>query len=382
MKTISFNVNDVLTSVANASMAVNPQITMPILKNLLIEVVEVSDTRYMLIVGSDGETWVRKKAQVSFDSDLCSFCVDAKKLLSILNDLKNDTIVFNIDEEKKMINAKYSKGKFAIPFVDAQEYISYKEPSSENNNILCFGETIKQGLRKLQHVLCKDTLRINLQCVHFDISTQGITMCGTDGFVLSEFFIENTDKSSGEDENISEFNLPPKPATILASLLEDGDLNIIYDEKTICFVSDNLMLVTRLPELKFPDYKKIIPLDNPKDVKVDKKSLINALKFVNNLGDDSNFVILDFDGDKINISARNIDFSTSATETIDAISSNIEGNFKIGFNSERLMTLIGTNIDDEDVTMKMSEPEKAILLFPSGNKEFRQLCMCTPMRIN
>ena len=108
MKTISFNVNDVLTSVANASMAVNPQITIPILKNLLIEVVEVSDTRYMLIVGSDGETWVRKKAHVSFDSDLCSFCVDAKKLLSILNDLKNDTIVFNIDEENKKFKVEYN----------------------------------------------------------------------------------------------------------------------------------------------------------------------------------------------------------------------------------------------------------------------------------
>ncbi|MBQ5750793.1 MAG: DNA polymerase III subunit beta, partial [Bacteroidaceae bacterium] len=89
---------------------------------------------------------------------------------------------------------------------------------------------------------------------------------------------------------------------------------------------------------------------------------------------------LAFDDRHMVVSTQNIDYSISATETVDC---NYSGTpFTIGFNAPKLIEVFNT-IQSDEVTVALSDASRAGVICPLENDENEELLMLLmPMLLN
>jgi DNA polymerase-3 subunit beta len=132
-------------------------------------------------------------------------------------------------------------------------------------------------------------------------------------------------------------------------------------------------------EFKYPNDDSVIPKSSPIIVTADKNLLFNAIKRVLPMANDSsNLIEMDFSNGQVVVSAKDIDFSKSASETV---SCDCDTELKIGFKGSTLVEII-RNINDENVIIELNDPSRAGVFYSAlelPRDEYLSLCM--PMLI-
>jgi DNA polymerase III, beta subunit (EC 2.7.7.7) len=210
------------------------------------------------------------------------------------------------------------------------------------------------------------------------LTPEGLTFVGSDGHKLVRF-INKAVKSEGR----SSFILSKKPANLLRALLprETGEIEIRFDEDQAYVVMQDYTMLCRFTEGRYPNYNSVIPKNNPNSVTIDRLSLLNALKRVAVFTNPAiGLIKMQFSEDSIVVSAQDIDFLTSAEETIPCT---YHGNvLNIGFKALFLIDILN-NIPSADVRIELSDPSRAGVVFPAENEENEDmLALLMPMMLN
>ena len=195
---------------------------------------------------------------------------------------------------------------------------------------------------------------------------------------------KNTDTTIKSDNSeIDGFNLPKKPSVILHNILngDEKEVNLHFNERVVAFSNDDFFITTRLIEGRYPNYDSVIPKDNTLIATFRRNDFISALKRVLPMSNtSSNMVSVLFANQKITISAIDLDFSRSASETINCDYADNE--IKIGFNGINLLSVLQT-IDDIDVKVLMKEPNRACIFTRAcDDKKTQYISLLMPMRID
>lgn len=119
---------------------------------------------------------------------------------------------------------------------------------------------------------------------------------------------------------IMESIIPSRVLAELSRLLPVDNpqlVNIIWNNTQVAFVFENVYMVARLVEGKFPDYEKIIPTQFYASAIIDRKNLIGAVERVSLLSKDVSYNAIKFDWSQgeLMLSSQNMDIGT-AKETI------------------------------------------------------------------
>jgi len=179
------------------------------------------------------------------------------------------------------------------------------------------------------------------------------------------------------------FILPKKPATLLKNLLpkEQGDVQIDFDDRNAIFTLENYRMVCRLIEGRYPNYNSVIPQDNPHKVTIDRQMLISALRRVSVFSSQASSLIkLRLSENQIQISAQDIDFSTSAEETL--ICQYAGNAMSIGFKSTFLIDILN-NLTAQEVIVELADPSRAGVIVPAEQEEKEDVLMLLmPMMLN
>jgi DNA polymerase-3 subunit beta len=182
-------------------------------------------------------------------------------------------------------------------------------------------------------------------------------------------------------EKTLNFTMPKKPSNILLTILSaiDGDIKISFNDKAISVNNKDFKLSARLLDFKYPNYESVIPKSSPITITADKNSLLNALKRVLPMANDSSYLVeMDFGQGQVTISAKDIDFSKSASETVTC---DCDAELKIGFKGSTLIEIL-RNINDDNVVIELDNPSRAGVFFSAfelTRDEYLSLCM--PMLI-
>ena len=138
-----------------------------------------------------------------------------------------------------------------------------------------------------------------------------------------------------------------------------------YNETNATFTFNDLTLVCRLIDGKYPNYEAVIPKENPNVLTIDRLQFLNSLKRVSIFSNKSTHQVkLKLAGSELQLYAEDMDFSNEANERLTC---NYDGNdMEIGFNSRFLVEMLA-NLEIEMVQLAMSEPSRAGLLTPSAN---------------
>ena len=98
-------------------------------------------------------------------------------------------------------------------------------------------------------------------------------------------------------------------------------------------------LVCRLIDARFPDYKVVIPVDNPYKMTVNKHDFQNALRRVSVFSNKStNQVALSISGSELQLAAQDVDFSFEGNERMTC---QYDGeDLQIAFNAKFLIEML------------------------------------------
>ena len=346
----------------------------PILENVLFEI----EGGNLLITASDLQTSVMVELQVESKED-GSVAIPAKILIETLKNLPEQPVTFSIDDQNYNIEINSDNGRYKLAGENSADFP--KVPgvndgySSDINS-----EILNSAISNTIFSTSTDELRPAMTGVFFKLSLSGCTFVSTDGHRLVKYI--RTDIKGDEVDH--DMILPRKSLNLLKSILptdKSSDIKLDFNASNAYFSFENIKMVCRLIDERYPDYDNVIPSDNSNTVTITKSELLGSLKRISIYANKTtNQVRFKITGSEILISAEDLDFSNEANERI---SCEHDGDdIEIGFNAKFLIEML-SNIESEKVILKLSEPNRAGLLIPediNDNEDITMLVM--PVMLN
>lgn len=348
--------------------------SLPILDNFLFDL----QGNTLTITASDAETRLVTSVDVMNVEGEGLFAVSAKILLDPLKELPEQPLTFDINDENLEIFIHFQNGKYNFIGQKGDTYPQQKPLKEDAATISIDAQMLLTGISRSFFATADDELRPVMNGIYFDIHTDDLTFVASDGHKLVRFrnlAIQSPERAA--------FILPKKPASLLRNMLvkETEMVKIQFDDNNAYFSCSNFEMSCRLIEGRYPNYNSVIPKENPFHVMIDRVAFLTALKRVSVFSNAaSSLVKLHLTEGQVVVSAQDIDFSTSAEETIPCQYDSPE--LSIGFKATYLIEILG-NISSTEVILELADPSRAGLIVPAENDENEDLLMLLmPMMLN
>lgn len=313
----------------------------------------------LTLTATDLETMMRVQLDVTEAQGDGRICIPSKILLEYLKNLPEQPITFTINEDDLSIEMSSSVGKYKIGGEKADDFP--KEPAPEDTTSFSLSSiSLIESINKTLFAVSNDTLRPAMTGVFFELDTNNLTLVSTDAHRLVQF--TRTDVHCPTKEG---FVVPKKPLQQLRTTLpaDETTLKLSYNSSHLFVTSDHLSMSCRLIDARFPDYKAVIPADNPYKLTVNRADFISALRRVSIFSNKTtNQVVLDINGNSLQLSAQDIDFSYEGKETL---SCQYNGeDMKIAFNAKLMIEMVN-NLDGTELQIDLSTPNRAGIFRPT-----------------
>lgn len=348
------NSNNLLKGLQQAVGTIKQNNTLPILDCFHLEL-QGND---LTITTSDLEVTTIVKLEVE-SVDNGTIAVPHSTLLNLLKTFNNETITLSALNNTLTITA--SSGEYQLAYDDANDYPSTPNVDGQGTEINSID--LQQSISKVLFATANDDLRPTLSGVYFD-----------NGFIVATDAHKLVKVESSINGN---FILPKKASQQLKNLLpKDTNVTLQYNQTNALFSFDNITIVTRLVDGKYPNYEAVIPKENPNRLSINRQEFISVLKrmevFANK---QTNQIRLDLSDFEVLISSEDTDYRSRAKETLNGVYSG--QSMSIGVNAKFLVEMLNS-LNCDEVFLDMSEPNRAILI--NGEEGVLELIM--PIMLN
>ncbi len=344
---------------------VSTRTTLPILSNVLLQASgnEVRLTTTDLDVGVRGsfEAQVEKEGATT---------LPARRLFGIIRELPSSEISFDVDG-KNAASIRSGQSFFKILGLPEEEFPPL--PKFDEAKVVTIRQKdLRDGLKKTSYAISTDETRYVLNGVLFSFKDNKLTLVATDGRRLAMLDIDLEFPRSHEADII----VPTKAVAELQRLLTDeGDVRVSVSSGQIAFDLNNTLLVSKLIEGNYPNYKQVIPGEMKERVTLERETFLNSLKRVSLLASDkSNSIKLNFTKNNIDITANTPEVG-EAKESLAVVYKGRE--FSIAFNPEFLMAPLRNLAEDEVFLDLIDEMSPGVIKIQSPF-----LYVLMPMRIS
>jgi DNA polymerase-3 subunit beta len=357
-----------LKNLQQVSGVISANTVLSVLEDFLFELKGNSLT----ITATDLETMMRVQMDVNDAQGNGKICIPSKILVDYLKNLPEQPITFSINEQDLSIEMSSDVGKYRIGGEKADDFP--KEPApGETSNFTMSSIALIECINKTLFAVSTDTLRPAMTGVYFELAPDNITFVSTDAHRLVQF--KRSDVLCPAKDG---FVVPKKPLQQLKATLpaDETQLQLSYNSSHLFVSSSKLSLSCRLIDARFPDYKAVIPNDNPYKLSLNRNDFMSALRRVSIFANKTtNQVVLDIVGNSLSLSAQDIDFSYEGKETL---SCQYNGeDMKIAFNAKLMLELV-SNLDGNEINLELSTPTRAGIFRPvekADNEDVLMLLM-------
>lgn len=356
------------------SRVINSKNTLPIMDCFLFNLQDGT----LSITASDTETTMVTSIEVTESDSDGRFAIVARTLLDAMKEIPEQPLTFNLNPNTLEITVQYMNGQYTVMGQNADEY---PQPATLGDNAVHANipaDVLLNGINRTLFATADDELRPVMNGIYFDITPDDITMVASDGHKL----VRNKNLSVKGSEKAA-FILPKKPANLLKNVLtkEENSVSIDFDDRNAVITLEKYRMVCRLIEGRYPNYNSVIPQNNPYKITIDRAVLLSALRRVSVFSSQSSSLVkLRMGDNKLVISTQDLDFSTSAEETLVC---QYEGNpMSIGFKAPFLIDILN-NLPGQDVIIELADPSRAGVIVPAEQEENCDLLMLLmPMMLN
>lgn len=354
----------------NGVITTNPVV--PILENFLFE---IKDGK-LIITASDLQTSMITELDVESKEE-GSVAVPAKILLETLRNLPEQPVTFTIDGETFGVEINSDNGRYKLSGENASDFP--KVSSAINGDAITISSSVlSAAINNTLFATSGDELRPAMTGVMVGLSETNATFVATDGHRLIRY--RRVDVASKTGASII---IPKKALTQLKATLPSGNTSVTieYSSSNAYFDFDNIKMICRLIDERYPDYENVIPDNNDNNVGIDRMELLSSLKRISIYANKTTHQVrLKIVGSEIQVSAEDIDYSNEASERL---SCEHEGeDIEIGFNAKFLIEIL-SNINSSEIEIKLSAPNRAGLIIPKDQDENEDILMLVmPVMLN
>lgn len=344
---------------------VSTRTTLPILSNVLLQ----TNGREVRLTTTDLDVGVRGSFEAQIEKEGAT-TLPARRLFTIIRELPSSEIQFDVDG-KNAASIRSGQSFFKILGLPEEEFPPL--PKFDDSKVVTIRQKdLRDGLRKTSYAISTDETRYVLNGVLFSFKDNKLTLVATDGRRLAMLDIDLEFPRSHEADII----VPTKAVTELQRLLtDDGDVRVSVGGSQIAFDLNNSLLVSKLIEGNYPNYRQVIPGEMKERVTLERETFLNSLRRVSLLASDKSNSI------KLNFSKNNIDITANTPEVGEAKESlpvAYKGReFSIAFNPEFLMAPLRNLAEDEIFLDLIDEMSPGVIKIQSPF-----LYVLMPMRIS
>ncbi len=371
---MQFNVKrDVLLKSLNfVQGVVEKKNTLPILSNVLLQL----KNNKLSIVATDLDIIFYDEINEVKILKEGSTTTSAAILYDILRKISsNSELNFDLKTENKL-SLKSDNSDFNLLCLPTDNFPTFSD-EFESQEIVLDKVRFLKLLNKTKIAISNDDTRHYLNGIFLHL-TEGhgrnfLTGVATDSHRLSSSSLEIENP-----ENFSSLILPKKTAFQLCSLLTEsnGNLSMQTSENKVKFTLGNIKLISKVIDGKFPDYKKVVPVNNEKSLILPSKDFINSIERVASVSLDRK------EGVKLIINKENVQLSVNSANSGDG-NEVIKANFNsdklnISFNSKYLID-IASEIEDKNLKMNLKDSVSPVLIEDASDKNSYYVIM--PMKI-
>ena len=346
--------------------------TLPILSNVLLEL----KNNALSIVATDLDLIFYEKIEEIKIINEGSTTTSAAVLYDILRKISsNSNLKFELKNENKL-SLKSENSDFNLLCLPTDNFPSFSD-NFDGQEIELDNSKFLKLLNKTRISISNDDTRHYLNGIFLHLTEANgrnfLTGVATDSHRLSSSSLEINNL-----ENFSSIILPRKTVFQLCTLLSEipEKLKMQINENKIKFSFGKVTLISKVIDGKFPDYKKVVPLDNKKVLEVSSKDFVDSIERVTSVSLDRK------EGVKLNISKNDVQLSVNSAnsgEGNEKINAKFNSeNINISFNSKYLLD-IASEIEDKNIRMNFKDSISPVLIEDVSDRNSYYVIM--PMKI-
>ena len=335
----------------------------------------------LVVTGSDLDLTLSVITDVAGEADGAAV-TPARLLTDVVRAVPAGSVEFSVtDNGEASIVAGPSE--FSIRLIPEEDYpqLAFKDEHTQDGASVAFSPAVsfdglefREALSQVVRSASSDDSRPILTGVLMTAESDGqLRLVSTDSYRLSVRDLEGS-SILGEHERVL---VPSRALGELQRLIADSDeVTLKLAEHYAQFVVGAVQLTTRLIPGDFPNYHGLIPEDHPNCLTANREQLLEVVRRVRLLAQDSTPVRLVMSSENLEVIAITHDVG-KANESMDV---QYEGeDLTVAFNPGYLIDGIEATTGDE-VTLQTADAVKPALLRSVGNESFLYLLM--PVRVS
>jgi DNA polymerase-3 subunit beta len=371
---------DLLRVVARCQGVADKKSTMPVLGNVLLEVVGPDSIR---LAATDLNLAVSGKLTAEIQKG-GSIAVGARDLFERIKMMPEGLLTIATTEGSgATIRSASSARRYTLHGIPGDEFPQIPQPDAGATPLLLEVAALSKLISGTHFSISTDDTRLHLNSALFEWEGNRIRMVTTDGHRLSKMELATPGKQASAGMLI-----PLKGILELRRLadeaLTDGksdgaeapSIELVQSGPNAFFRLPGLQLSVKLVDAQFPPYQQVIPRSTERSVSVPRAALVDALRAVSVAASDRT------GGVKLTLGRGTMRFSSESPDSgegFDEIPIDYDGTeVTIGFNARYFLDVLGS-LDDERVTVGIGGELDPVVIRPDGGTDY--LAVIMPMRI-
>jgi len=360
--------------------------TMPVLGNVLLEVVSPSQIR---LAATDLFLAVSGVIPAEVDKG-GSIAVGARDLFERVRMMPEGQLSLSVTEGSALqLRAIGSARRFTIHGLPGSEFPQLPKPDTGSTPLPLPVATLSSLIQSTQFSISTDDSRLALNSALVEHESGRLRMVTTDGHRLTK--AEATLRQSGDSQTLM---IPLKGIQQLKRICDDavadgvksddpgkGEpmLEMLRHGPNAFFRTGTLEFSVKLVDAQFPPYEQVIPTASERVVRAPRLGVAEALKAVSVAASDRT------GGVKLTLLRDTLRFETESPESgegFDEVGIEYDGpELTIGFNARYFLDIANAIPDDELLLGLGGELDPAVIRPASASESFDFLAVVMPMRI-
>jgi DNA polymerase-3 subunit beta len=347
--------------------------TIPILSNVLLK----ADGDKLHLKATDLDLEVSEIAHSVVEQSGAT-TVPAHMFFDIVRKLPDGSeVMLATDPDGKVLNITSGRTKFSLQMLPDSEFPDITAGEFSHTFRMASAQ-IKKLIDHTQFAISTEETRYYLNGIYFhtvkDEDKLVLRAVATDGHRLARIQMEAPSGSEG----MAEIIVPRKAVGEIQKLVEDPDDTVTMEisETKLRMTVGSVVITSKLIDGTFPDYNRVIPQGNDRQLTMDRASFAAAVDRVSTISSERGRAVkLAITDSQVVLSVNNPD-SGSATEEL-AVGYDAEA-MDIGFNSRYLLDITNQLVGDE-TTFMLADSGSPTLIRDSA--ESGAVYVLMPMRV-
>jgi DNA polymerase III subunit beta len=324
----------------------------------------------LALTGTDLELTITVEVEVNGESDGV-VVLPAKLTADIVRALGDGAVEVTVgDEEAEIVSGSAT---FSVLLLAPEGFPQQKE--AEGDPVSVPTAELARAVKQVVRAASRDETRsVALTGVLLAAESDGLRLVATDSYRLALRDLPGLSLLTGETQVI----VPGRALSELVRVLGTADtVEVRLDSGTASFAVDKAKVTTRLIEAEYPNYRGLIPSNQPNHLTVGREALLEAVRRVGLMVASTPTPIrLVTSGDQLELLA----ITPDRGEAREALSAKYEGDeLTVAFNPEYLLDGIEATTGDE-ISIETVDGLKPAVLRSSDDEGFLYLLM--PVRVS